>query len=304
MIERGAQDAEHLRLLRALNFQSVILVPLIARERVLGVLTLCMTESGRHYAADDLALAEDLGRRAGVAIDTVRLLADAREASATAQAAAARMARLQHVTALLAGALTEREVAETVIREGLPAFGALEGVIYLLSSDGEQPRAGGERRNAEDDDGRVPHLPIERRAAARRRRAHRREPRDGDARRGGHTLPVARAGERARDDGLVDRAPAAGRRRHARWDGPRVHGRSAGSARRIGRSSRRSRASAHRRCTARGSTTRRSARRRGGRGGERREARLPRDDEPRAAHAAQRDRRLRRSCSSSGSAAR
>ena len=63
----------------------MILVPLIARERVLGVLTLCMTESGRHYAAEDLALAEDLGRRAGVAIDTVRLLADAREASATAR---------------------------------------------------------------------------------------------------------------------------------------------------------------------------------------------------------------------------
>jgi PAS domain S-box-containing protein len=138
MIAAGAQDAEHLRLLRALNFQSVILVPLIARERVLGVLTLCMTESGRHYAAEDLALAEDLGRRAGVAIDTVRLLADAREASATAQAAAARMARLQHVTALLAGALTEREVAETVIREGLPAFGATDGVIYLLSSDGQR----------------------------------------------------------------------------------------------------------------------------------------------------------------------
>jgi PAS domain S-box-containing protein len=138
MIERGAQDAEHLRLLRALNFQSVILVPLIARERVLGVLTLCMTESGRHYAAEDLALAEDLGRRAGVAIDTVRLLADARAASATAQAAAERVTRLQHVTALLAGALTEQEVAETVIREGLPAFGATDCVIYLLSSDGQR----------------------------------------------------------------------------------------------------------------------------------------------------------------------
>jgi PAS domain S-box-containing protein len=138
MIEGGAQDAEHLRILRALNFQSVIIVPLIARERVLGVLTLCMTESGRHYAPEDLALAEDLGRRAGVAIDTVRLLADARAAGATAQAAAERITRLQHVTALLAGALTEQEVAETVIREGLPAFGASDCVIYLLSSDGRQ----------------------------------------------------------------------------------------------------------------------------------------------------------------------
>jgi PAS domain S-box-containing protein len=135
MLEGGAQDAEHLRLLRALNFQSVIIVPLIARERVLGLLTLCMTESGRHYAAEDLAVAEDLGRRAGVAIDTVRLLADAREASATAQAAADRITRLQHVTARLAGALTEQEVAETVISEGLPAFGATDCVVHLLSDD-------------------------------------------------------------------------------------------------------------------------------------------------------------------------
>ena len=133
------------------------------------------------------------------------------------------MTRLQHVTALLAGALTEREVAETVIREGLPAFGATDGVIYLLSSDGQRLEARGERRTAEVDDGRVPHLPVERRTPARRRRAHRREPRDGDARRGAHPIPVARAGERARDDAVVDRASAAGRRRHARRHGPRLH---------------------------------------------------------------------------------
>ena len=43
---------------------------------------------------------------------------------------------------------------------------------------------------------------------------------------------------------------------------------------------------------------------RGRRAGEPRQERVPRGDEPRAAHAAQRDRRLRASCWSSGSAAR
>jgi PAS domain S-box-containing protein len=135
MLVGSARDAEHLRLLRALRFASVIVVPIVARDRVLGTLTLCMTESDRHYTSADLAVAEDLGRRAGVALDTTRLLRDAREARAAAEAAADRTARLQHVTGRLAEALTEREVAELVVREGAPAFGATGGFVYLLADD-------------------------------------------------------------------------------------------------------------------------------------------------------------------------
>jgi PAS domain S-box-containing protein len=136
MLAAGARDPEHLRLLRALAFRSVIIVPIAARGQVLGALTLCMTGSRRRYTAADLALAEDLGRRAGVALDTVRLLRDARDARAAAEAAVERTTRLQHVTGLLAGALTEQEVADIVVAEGLPALDASDGVVYLLSEDG------------------------------------------------------------------------------------------------------------------------------------------------------------------------
>ena len=136
MLAAGAQDAEHLRLMRALQFHSVIIVPIAARGQVLGALTLVMTGSRRRYTEADLALAEDLGRRAGVAIDTARLLRDAREARAAAESAVERTARLQHVTALLAGALTEQQVADVVVAEGLPALDADDGVVYLLSRDG------------------------------------------------------------------------------------------------------------------------------------------------------------------------
>ena len=130
-----ARDAEHLRLLRALALTSVLVVPIVARDRVLGSLSLCMSESGRHYSPADLEVALDLGRRAGVALDTVRLLRDAQDARAAAEEAAWRTARLQHVTGRLAEALTEAEVAEVVVREGAPAFGAAEGVVYLLMDD-------------------------------------------------------------------------------------------------------------------------------------------------------------------------
>jgi signal transduction histidine kinase len=43
------------------------------REGVIGALTFAMAESGRRYAASDLALAEDLARRAGQAVENARL---------------------------------------------------------------------------------------------------------------------------------------------------------------------------------------------------------------------------------------
>ncbi len=82
MLVAGAKDARHLGFLRALQFSSIMIVPLIARGRVLGTVTLCMTESGRTYDDADLSLAEDLARRAGTAVDTARLLRDADLANA------------------------------------------------------------------------------------------------------------------------------------------------------------------------------------------------------------------------------
>jgi signal transduction histidine kinase len=83
MIQGGARDERHLEMMRALQFSSIMVVPLTARDRVLGTLTLVMTESARRYTNDDLVLAEDLARRAGVAIDNARLLRDAEAANAT-----------------------------------------------------------------------------------------------------------------------------------------------------------------------------------------------------------------------------
>jgi PAS domain S-box-containing protein len=83
MIQASARDARHLELMRALQFNSIMAVPITARGRVLGNLTLCMTESGRRFEDADRELAEDLGRRAGVAIDNARLLRDAEAANAT-----------------------------------------------------------------------------------------------------------------------------------------------------------------------------------------------------------------------------
>lgn len=80
MVVTGVRDAEHERLVRALGLTSFMIVPLRARNHVFGVLTFATAESGRHYSRDDLALAEDLARRAGAAVDNARLYQDAQEA--------------------------------------------------------------------------------------------------------------------------------------------------------------------------------------------------------------------------------
>ena len=49
-----ARDAEHLRIMRKVGFTSVMILPLIARGRTLGALTLVTAESGRRYEASDL----------------------------------------------------------------------------------------------------------------------------------------------------------------------------------------------------------------------------------------------------------
>lgn len=80
MLARGARDEEHLQLMRQLAIGSYIAAPLIARGRVLGVISLIMAESGRHYSQDDLSLVMDLARRAGTAVDNARLYEEAQEA--------------------------------------------------------------------------------------------------------------------------------------------------------------------------------------------------------------------------------
>ncbi|HEX5416139.1 MAG TPA: ATP-binding protein [Chloroflexota bacterium] len=71
--ERRARDARHMSYLRQLGPCSRIVLPLVARGRILGSLAIAWAESGRHYGPDDLALAEELARRCAVAIDNAQL---------------------------------------------------------------------------------------------------------------------------------------------------------------------------------------------------------------------------------------
>ncbi|HEU4846646.1 MAG TPA: PAS domain S-box protein [Rubrobacteraceae bacterium] len=79
MLVAAARDPEHLRLMRRMSFTSAMVVPLVARGRTLGAITLVSAESGRRYDSADLELAEELARRAALAVDNARLYDEAQK---------------------------------------------------------------------------------------------------------------------------------------------------------------------------------------------------------------------------------
>ena len=87
MIVAAAKDEEHLRLARQLALRSALVVPLVARGRVLGVITWVCAESERRYTDSDVTFAEDLGRRGAIAIDNAQLHSETLEAAVRLQRA-------------------------------------------------------------------------------------------------------------------------------------------------------------------------------------------------------------------------
>jgi signal transduction histidine kinase/ActR/RegA family two-component response regulator len=77
VLEAGARDPEHLRILRELDLRSAMIVPLRGRKRVFGAMTFIYAHSDRRYGADDLAFAEDLARRAALIIERRKAEEDA-----------------------------------------------------------------------------------------------------------------------------------------------------------------------------------------------------------------------------------
>jgi GAF domain-containing protein len=76
LLEAGVRDPEELRLLRSVGMRSAIVLPLRAAGATVGLLTMINAESARSFTRDDLAFAEDVARRAAVAVENARRFAE------------------------------------------------------------------------------------------------------------------------------------------------------------------------------------------------------------------------------------
>jgi serine phosphatase RsbU (regulator of sigma subunit) len=85
LLEELAEGAEHHSLMTELRYRSAIVVPLPARSRLLGTLSLIRFDETVRYDGQDLLLGQTLARRAGLALENARLYESARRISRTLQ---------------------------------------------------------------------------------------------------------------------------------------------------------------------------------------------------------------------------
>src|SRR5215217_7423324 len=115
-------------LLENFPFTRLMVLPLRARGRSLGTLTVW-----KDPAAEQLLL-QELADRAALALDVARVYAAEKEARQAAEVAAGRLSRLQRVTAELSQVLSAERVAEVIVEQGVEAVGAARGALWRLDA--------------------------------------------------------------------------------------------------------------------------------------------------------------------------
>ena len=146
-LAHAAHDDAHLELLRRLGIRSYVIVPMVARGNVLGAMTFVTAETGRRFGEIDVVMAEDLARRAAMAVDNARLHSEAVEAREAADAALVEVEHaLEEATtaeeqlrdardAAEAALHTRDEFVSTVTHEVQTPLNAIIGYLQLLEMD-------------------------------------------------------------------------------------------------------------------------------------------------------------------------
>lgn len=141
-LEENSVNSEHLALVRSLGYRSSMIVPLVARGRVLGTLTFAIAESGRQFDEEDLALAEELGRRAALAVDNARLYSEASQLNVELeQRVNQRTLQLQAANVQLEQEIRERKAAQEKLAQSRDFYLTLlenfPAMIWRANASGE-----------------------------------------------------------------------------------------------------------------------------------------------------------------------
>jgi signal transduction histidine kinase len=124
-LRETTRDERHFELMQRLDPRSAIAVPLVARKRMIGALTLAMSESGRRYGDAEIALATGLAGRAALAVDNAVLFARERQARAAAEEAAT---RLRDIEVISEAALTHLDLDRLLAN-------LLDGIRTVMRTD-------------------------------------------------------------------------------------------------------------------------------------------------------------------------
>jgi len=130
-----AQSEEHLQMIRTLGIRRGLVVPLAAHGQTLGAISFANAESNRRFTEDDVRFAEDLGRRAGLALENASLY---RELERANRAKDEFLAMLSHeLRTPMTATLGWASMMQT---GGLPADGVRTAIDAIAQSTRAQAR--------------------------------------------------------------------------------------------------------------------------------------------------------------------
>lgn len=127
-LQEAARDDAHLKTLQQLGLRAYVCIPLQARGRILGTITLAMSDSGRTFSPNDVELAQELVRHASLAADNAWLYQES-------QAAQARLKLVAEASIEVVSALDYETRMERLAQLVVPRF-ADWCVINLVERDG------------------------------------------------------------------------------------------------------------------------------------------------------------------------
>src|SRR5436190_12825763 len=132
-----AQDERHYKLVHELGITSYMCVPLTARGRTLGAVSVASCNGDRRFGAEDIELLTEIARRAALALDNARLYDDQDRARVEAESAAERLEQLQTLSTALGRAVTVDEVTRVIGAIHMPQLGSENRGLWLVNEQTE-----------------------------------------------------------------------------------------------------------------------------------------------------------------------
>jgi len=152
IMEWATHDERHLAVLRAIKPNSLLAVPLVARDRTIGALTFIRSTTHPALSEEDLVFAEDLAVPAALALDNARWYQAEKAARNAAEERADRervsreeaersalfLRRLESVAGSLASLLAPAAIARVAVENGLSVLEPSSATVVLAAPSGER----------------------------------------------------------------------------------------------------------------------------------------------------------------------